>query len=98
MLRNELIGIWKQKGGGSVLRLQADGKAVCEGHPKSGGVIREEAVWKYVDEEHWSLFFKSDEEEGGVEVREYAVVSFTPTRMELSVADYEFPVMYERVS
>src|SRR5690242_13694021 len=104
MLRDELIGSWKQKGGGSVMHLHADGNAVCEGHTKTGEVIREPAVWKYLGERHWNLCFAVDPlpgvegmEERAIEVTEYQVVSFTPGRMELAVFDFEFPVVYERI-
>jgi hypothetical protein len=95
MLRNELIGSWKQKGGGSVMHLHADGSATCEGHTKSGEIIRESATWTHLGERHWNLCFTGDD--GATEVTEYEVVSSAPGRMELSVFDFEFPVVYERM-
>src|SRR3954462_10570913 len=98
MLKNELIGSWKQKRGGSVIHLYPDRKAVCEGHTKLGEVIREPATWEYVDDRHWNLIFNIGIETGGLnEVSEYEVVSSTPEHMEVTMFDFELPIVYERI-
>jgi len=96
MIREDLIGSWAQRGGGSVMHLHADGKAVCEGHTRLGQVITERGVWKFVDGRHWTINFAT-ESEPGIEVTEYEVVSFTRSRMEVAAADFELPIVYERL-
>src|SRR5580700_7105570 len=99
MRENELAGSWKQKNGGSVLHLHPDKTAVCEGHTRQGEIIRERATWEYIDERHWNLVFNVEVEPGGlIEINEYEVVSFTAARMEVTLFDNEFPVVYERVT
>ncbi|MDB6110195.1 MAG: hypothetical protein JWR69_1945 [Pedosphaera sp.] len=78
------------------MHLHANGTAVCEGHTKTGEIIREPAAtWTYLGERHWNLCFTG--EDGETEVTEYEVVSSAPGRMELAVFDFEFPVVYERI-
>ncbi|MDB6066182.1 MAG: hypothetical protein JWR26_2390 [Pedosphaera sp.] len=95
MLRDDLIGSWKQKRGGSVMHLRADGTALCEGHTKTGEIIRESATWTYLGPQQWNLSFTS--EDGAIEITEYKVVSSAPGRMELAAFDFELPVVYERI-
>ena len=104
MLRNDLIGSWRQKGGASVIHLRADGRVVCEGYPKSGGVIRESGTWQQIQERYLELQLAIDPPPGAVspvagelEIVEYEIVAFAPGRMSLTQPEFEFPVIYERV-
>lgn len=102
--RTELIGSWRQKGGASVIHLRADGCVVCEGYPKSGGVIRESGIWRQIEIHQLQLILGVDPQPGAVsrnpaevEVVEYDIVSITTGRMTLTQPEFEFPVVYERI-
>ena len=86
-----------------VMRLNPDGTAETQTTIPSGKVAVEQATWEFVDERHWKLNLITPPapfptlEHGTVDVSDFEVQSFTGDRMELTLFDYEFAFVYERV-